>query len=335
MLFAVTGGTGFIGTVLVRRLSKDGHRTRVLARKSSDTSRIEALPGVEIVRGDLLDIASLRTLCAGADALFHLAADLSAWRGNNANQDLVNVDGTRVVMKQAAAAGVGRVVFTSSVAALGIPERAGVPADEDNAFSRQSERFNYLWSKHRAEREAFEAMDREGLDVVAVNPSAVFGGDASGARKGGSQRIIGIVDKGVGKLRLRLYPPGGTSVCDVDSVVDGHIAAFHKGRTGERYILAGHNVTYREIFFAVAKELGVPDPKFGSPKILLKAIAGVQELRSRFTKETPQVSWDYAVLGSTKMWFDSSKAARELGYKVAPFEECVKRAVVAYKEGLA
>lgn len=328
MLFAVTGGTGFIGTVLVRRLSRDGHRVRVLARGTSDTARIASLPQVEIVRGDLGDLAALRRLCATADGLFHLAADLSYWRGAREEQDRVNVEGTRLVMRAAASAGTRRVVFTSSVAAVGLPAHPGVPAGEENPFTERSMRFNYLWSKRRAEDEAFAAMTRDGLDVVSVNPSSVFGGEAGPGRQGGSQRFVSAVEHGIGR---RVYPPGGTSVADVDAVVDAHLAAFEKGRRGQRYILAGHNVTYRDLFAAIAGELGVRGPRFGIPRVAMFARALVDELRSSFTRRPPEVSLDYAALGSTLLWYDSSKAERELGYRVAPFEECVRRAVASHR----
>ena len=135
MLCAATGGTGFIGSVLVTRLAERGDHIRLLARHGSDVTPFLGFPNVEIVRGDLFDGAALRKLCAGADVLFHLAADLSFWRGARAAQDHTNIEGTRFVMDAARLSGVRRVIYTSSVAAVGLPANPGIPANENNPFA--------------------------------------------------------------------------------------------------------------------------------------------------------------------------------------------------------
>ncbi len=334
MLAAVTGGTGFVGTYLVKRLVARGDRVRLLARATSDLSVFDGLP-VDVVCGDLHDAAALRRLCAGADGLFHLAADLSFWRGAREIQERVNVAGTRNVMTAAKAGGVGRVVYTSSVAAIGIPARPGVPADEENPFRGES--YTYLRTKRIAERVALDACDSHGLDVVAVNPAVVYGGAASATRASGSQRIVGLIDEGVrlfGRVGPRVYPPGGYCVCDIDAVVDAHIAAYERGRRGHRYILGGHNVTLREIFEAVSRTLGVPVPTIQVPVPMLLALGAVSELRAAFTGTMPKVTWDYAVLGTMLMWYDSSKAASELGYEPPPFEASIGKAVAEYRAAI-
>lgn len=330
MLAAVTGGTGFIGAPLVRALSARGDRVRVLARATSDVSLFDGLAGVEIVRGDLFDQASLRRLCAGADGLFHLAADLSFWRGANQRQDATNIAGTASVMRAAKASGVGRIVHTSSVAAVGIPADSSRPADERNPF--RGDQYNYFRSKRLAEEAAFAAMHELGLDVVAVNPGTVFGG-AVARRKSGSQRIIGMVARGV-KIppfgRLRAYPPGGYNLCDVDDVVAGHLLAFEKGRRGERYILGGHNLMLRDVFGEIARQLGLPAP-MRTPAPVILALGAVSEVIASVSGKMPQVSWDYAVLGCMKLFYDSSKAVRELGYPITPFEETIAKGVASYR----
>lgn len=332
MLAAVTGGTGFIGTALVRRLAARGDRVRVLARASSSTDAFAGLAGVEIVRGDLFDAASLRRLMVGVDGLFHLAADLTFWRGARATQDRVNIAGTEAVMREAKACAVPRIVHASSVAAVGIPADPDRPADEDNPFS--GDQYGYFRTKHAAEQVAFDAGERLGLDVVAINPGTVFGGVVVKGRKSGSQRIVGMVDHGVRvpltPFRVRAYPPGGYNLCDIDDVVAGTLAAFTRGRRGHRYILGGHNKLLREVFGEIARQLGVPRP-IPMPGSLLLLFGGLSELGAMITGKMPAVTWDYAMLGRMRLFYDSSKAIRELGYAITPFEETVAKGVSGYR----
>lgn len=326
MLVAVTGGTGFLGSVLVPRLIARGDRVRVLARAKTDASALQAA-GVEVVRGDLFDAAALRRLGAGADVLFHMAALVSWWRGSAREQDRVNIEGTRAVMDAARLAGVRRVVYTSSVAAIGIPERDDRPADETNRF--RGWEFNYFRTKHLAEEAAFEAGARGGVDVVAVNPGTVFGGGAT-QRKTGSQKVIGLVDRGI-----PFYPPGSYCACDVDDVIAGHLAAAEKGRPGERYILGGHNLALRDVFAEIARQLGKRAPRIRAPGLALKSVGFVNEAISRVTHKAPTITWEYAVLGSMKLAYSSEKAKRELGYTVTPWPETVAKGIRSYRERLA
>ncbi len=324
MLCAVTGGTGFIGSVLVARLAERGDRVRVLARPGSDVTPFAHFANVEIVPGDLHDGASLRRLCAGADALFHLAAHVSFWRGSIAEQERVNVEGTRFVMDAARLSGVGRIVYTSSVAAIGLPAHDGVPATESNPFSGGE--YAYFRTKHAAERAAFDAASEHGLDVVAVNPGTVFGGGIS-KRVTGSQKIIGMIDGG-----LRAYPPGAYCACDVDDVVAGHLAAFEKGARGERYILGGHNIALRDVFGEIARQLGRPEPWIAIPSPLLLAAGLLGEARALFTGRAPTVTWDYARLGSMRLAYSSEKAIHGLGYEVTPWPETVAKGIRSHRE---
>lgn len=312
MLVAITGATGFIGSLLVRRLAERGDRVRALVRSGSDVSSIPE--GVEIVRGDLFDSAAMRRCFAGADVLFHLAAVVSWARAARAEQERVNVEGTRSVMDAARASGVSRVVFTSSVAAIGIPAR--LPADETNPFSGWE--FDYFRTKYLAERAAFLS----GLEVVAVNPGTVFGGGAS-KRKTGSQKIIGMVARGI-----PFHPTGSYCACDADDVVAGHLAAAERGRAGERYILGGHNFALKDVFGEIARQLGVRAPWIPVPGPLLRVAGFVNEVVSR----SPAVTRDYAILGSMKLAYSSDKAIRELGYTVTPWPETVAKGIRSWRE---
>ncbi|HVO29849.1 MAG TPA: NAD-dependent epimerase/dehydratase family protein [bacterium] len=324
MLAAVTGGTGFLGSILVTRLAQRGDRVRVLTRPTSDVSALARLPNVELVRGDLADAAALGGLCAGADVLFHMAAVVSWERSSRDAQERVNVEGTRAVMEAARLAGTRRVIYTSSVAAIGLPAKRGVPADETNPFTGAE--FGYFRSKHLAERVAFEAVEKHGLDVVALNPGTVFGGGAS-KRKTGSQKIIGMVAGGI-----PFYPRGGYCACDVDDVIDAHLAAVEKGRRGERYILGGHNLPLREVFGEIARQLGVRAPWIPVPGPLLRVAGELNELRSRITGRPTTITREYAVLGNMMLAYSSDKAIRELGYRVTPWPETVAKGIRSWRE---
>lgn len=324
MLAAVTGGTGFLGSILVTRLAQRGDRVRVLTRATSDVSAFARFPNVELVRGDLADSAALRRLCAGADVLFHMAAVVSWERSSREAQERVNVEGTRAVMDAARLSGTRRVIYTSSVAAIGLPAYPGQVADETNPFSGWQ--FGYFRSKHLAERAAFEAVEKHGLDVVALNPGTVFGGGAS-RRKTGSQKIIAMVAGGI-----PFYPTGGYCACDVDDVIDAHLAAVAKGRRGERYIVGGHNLLLRDVFGEIARQLGVRAPWLPVPGPLLRVVGEVNELKARITGRPTSVTREYAILGSRMLAYSSEKAIRELGYHVTPWEETVAKGIRSWRE---
>ncbi|MBI3268162.1 MAG: SDR family oxidoreductase [Planctomycetes bacterium] len=319
----VTGATGFLGARLCRALRDRGWEVAILRRAASPLAPLEGLELTHHV-GDVTEPATLAPAMRGADAVFHLAASLSFWRAEADAQRRINVEGTRNVVQAALDARVKRLVHTSSVAAVGIPTPYG-PADELLPFSPASAKINYFKTKHEAEEEVRAAVAR-GLDAVIVNPSAVFG---PGDYRFQSGRVI----RDIHRRALPAYTSGGTSVVDVDDVVDGHLAAFEKGRKGERYILGGENLSWEEIFRKVAREVGVPAPSFRAPTAVLWLAAGALELHARFlTHKHPLVTREMAVLGGLHLFYDANKAAGTLAFRPRPFAETIQRTFQWYKD---
>lgn len=321
MRILVTGGTGFVGSQLVAALVRRGDTVRVLRRKSSSLVALEGLP-VEHCLGDILDPAAVRAAVAGCDVVFHVAALASYWRARRDDVYRVNVEGTRVVMEACLQAGVPRVVHTSSVAAIGIrPDRQ--PADEDTPFDTLSTTFAYADSKHRAEAEVQRAVAK-GLDAVIVNPAVVIGA-------GDHYLISGSIVIEMNRGRVPGNPPGGMCVVDVDAVVQGHLAAAERGRTGERYILGGENLSHRQVAEIVAEVVGRRAPALDLPRWALGPAATIVDAFNRINPRPPVVSGEQIRLSAIDFYFDSSKAAGELGLPILPFRGAVKKAFDWYQ----
>jgi dihydroflavonol-4-reductase len=299
----VTGGTGFIGSHVARELAGQGHTVRVLHRKSSKLTMLEGLP-YESAYGDMLDRDALKAACEGCDWVFHIAAVADYWRADHSRMFEANVEGTRRVLEAAREAGVKRVVFTSSAAAVGqLPD--GVPADESVAFNLPPAEFPYGYSKVLAERVVQEAV-AAGQDVVIVNPVVVMG-------PGDLNMISGSFITQVRQFR-RWTPisSGGVSVVDVRDVARWQVAAAEKGKTGERYILGTANYPYRQWFAMIADTVGVGHPFFSVPNFILPFVAKTVTLLRRFGINTP-VDAHQVRLGGRLVYFDCSKAWAEFG----------------------
>jgi dihydroflavonol-4-reductase len=316
----VTGGTGFIGSHVVRALVDDGVSVRVLARAGSDRRALAGLP-VEVVTGDLAEPGSLMATLAGVEVLYHVAADYRLWAPDPAVLYRVNVDGTRALLRAAEAAGVARVVYTSSVGALGLPSGGGsgtegTPAQLEDLVG------DYKRSKFLAEREA-EAAAARGLPVVIVNPSAPVGPwDWKPTPTG---RMLVDYLRG----RMLAYLDTGLNVVHVRDVARGHLLAAAHGRTGERYIL-GHvegNLGLRAIFERLAPYTGVPAPRVRLPHRAALALAAGSELLARLFGTEPLVAKTAVRMAAKRMFFDPSKAVRELGLPQTPVDEALRDAV--------
>jgi dihydroflavonol-4-reductase len=298
----VTGGTGFVGSHIVRALHEAGHQARVLHRSSS---KLDALSGVpfESALGDILDQAALEQACTGCDWVFHVAAVADYWRADKAKMFEANVEGTRRVLRAARSAGVQRVVFTSSAAAIG-PRADGQPADESIPFNLSPERFPYGYSKVQAEAVVAEAV-QAGQDVVIVNPVIVMG-------PGDLNMISGTYIMQIKQMGAWVpVTPGGISVIDARDVARMHLAAAERGRTGERYILGTANYTHREWYGMIAATVGARRPFLPVPGFVLPLAAAGIDLARRLGIETP-IDADQARLGATNIYFDPAKAWREL-----------------------
>ena len=315
----VTGGTGFVGAVVVRRLVSAGHRVRVLARPGNPRQLLAGLP-VEIAEGDLGDTASLARCLKGCRLLFHVAAMYTLWAKDRRLFYEVNVEGTRRLLRGAAEAGVGRVVYTSTVGVLGIP-RDGSPGTEDTPVSLADMAGDYKRSKFLAE-EVARGYAGQGLPVVIVNPSAPIGpGDIKPTPTG---RLV--VDFLRGKMWACLDT--GLNLVDVEDVAAGHLLAAERGRVGERYVLGGRNLALREIFGILGRIAGMRPPRLTLSAAAVLPIAHLSEwIADHLTGQPPLVAVDAVRMARKRMFFDPGKAVRELGMPQSPVENALARAV--------
>jgi dihydroflavonol-4-reductase len=317
-LSLVTGATGFVGAAVARALLTERHKVRVLARPQSNRRNLAGLE-VEIAEGSLEDAASLNRAVAGCRYLFHVAADYRLWVPDPAAMFRANVDGTRVLMLAALAAGVERVVYTSSVATLGLI--AGGIADEATPSGLGDMIGPYKQSKFAAEAAVKELIAERGLPAVVVNPSTPIGpGDVKPTPTG---RLIVEAAKG----RMPGYVDTGLNIVHVDDVAVGHLLAAEHGATGERYILGGENLTLAEILAEVAAAVGRRPPMLKIPYAAILPIAVGAELVARVTGREPFVTLDGARMSRKKMYFSSARAMRELGYAPRPARQAIADAV--------
>jgi dihydroflavonol-4-reductase len=314
----VTGATGFVGSAVARALLARGHPVRVLARPNSDRRNLAGL-AVEIAEGAMEDPRSLARAVAGCRYVYHVAADYRIWVPDPAPMFRANVDGTRDLLTAALEAGAERVVYTSSVATLGLV--AGGSADEETPSRLDDMIGPYKRSKFAAEEVARGLARERGLPVVIVNPSTPVGpGDIKPTPTG---RLIVEAARG----QMPAFVDTGLNIVHVDDVAEGHLAAAEKGRIGERYILGGENLALAEILAGVAQAVGRRPPWLRVPHSVLFPVAIGAELAARVTGRDPFVTLDGVRMSRKKMYFSSEKASRELGYAPRPAREAIADAV--------
>jgi dihydroflavonol-4-reductase len=323
MTVLVTGGTGFIGINLVRELADRGEHVRVLARATSNLQPLrQALETrvAEIVVGDLLEPASLDAALAGVRVLYHVAADYRLWAPDPSVLYRVNVEGTRALLAAAEKAGVDRIIYTSSVGTLGLPVTG--PGSEATPVGLGDMVGDYKRSKFLAEREA-EAAAARGLPVVIVNPSAPVGPWDWKPTPTGKMLVDYL------RRRMFAYLETGLNIVHVRDVARGHILAAERGRVGERYILghAAGNLRLREIFERLAPYTGIAAPRWRLPHGTALAIAGVLEGVSRITGREPLASRTAVRMAAKRMFFEPTKAVRELGLPQTPVDLALREAV--------
>ena len=325
MTCLVTGATGFVGSAVARALLERGEAVRVLARPESDRRNIEGL-AVEVVEGDLRDKASLERACRGCQALFHVAADYRLWVPEPDQIYAANVDGTRALMEAAGEAGVTRIVYTSSVATLGL-NRDASPADEATPVSLDDMIGHYKRSKFLAEAVVRRLVAEAGLPAVIVNPSMPVG--PRDIKPTPTGRMIVEAARG----RMPAFVDTGLNVVHVADVAAGHLAAFSRGRIGERYILGGENMALGEILAAIARRCGRRAPRLRLPHGLVLPLAYAAEAwaRARGSGE-PFVTLDGLRMARKRMYFTSAKAEAELGYQARPAEAALADAVDWFRE---
>ncbi len=319
----VTGATGFVGSAVTRRLLAAGERVRALVRHGSDRRNLEDLD-VEIAAGDLRDPISLERALEGCRALYHVAADYRLWTPRPDEIYETNVNGTKNIMQAAGVAGVERIVYTSSVAALGL-NPGGSPADENTPVSLADMVGHYKRSKFLAEEEVRRLVRESNLPAIIVNPSAPTG--PRDIKPTPTGRMIARAAAG----RVPAYVDTGMNIVHVDDVAEGHLLAFSKGKVGERYILGGRNMTLGEILAAIAAEAGRKPPRVQLPHALVMPVAWAGELWARLTGGEPFATVDGVRMAMKKMFYSSAKAERELGYRARPAEEAFRDAVAWFR----
>ena len=318
MLALVTGSTGFIGSHLCRALLARGHTVRAFHRPGSPLRALEGLP-VERVVGDVLDPASLGPAMRRVDWVFHVAAVVAHWRDPRRLVE-TTVTGTRNVLVAARAAGVRRLVYTSSVAALGVPA-PGEVLDERHRFNYPAARWPYGHAKHIAEDHVRGAADA--LDCVVVNPASVFG--AVDLNLIGGQLIVSVA-----RGRVPVTVPGGMNVVHVADVAAGHVAAAERGRRGERYILGGENLSHTAIVRVIAEEAGRRPPRLELPPALVAVAARLVDLPSALV--CLPVDGNLLRLSRHRFYYDIRKAGAELGLAPpTPFRTAVRDALTWYR----
>lgn len=318
----VTGATGCVGANIVEALLAEGWEVRAMQRP---TSSLRALTGLEpeMVVGDILDYDSLVRAMEGCAWVFHAAAISQYWRSDRSLLYRVNVEGTRNVLRAAQDQGIERVVYTSSVAALGVGE-SGALIDETSTFNLPFDHFPYGHSKVLAEAEVQRAV-RAGLDIVTVNPVTVIG-----------QRDVGFIGgeflRAAREGQAVAAPPGGVGIVSARHVGEGHLLAAQRGRSGERYILNGKNVPYRQLMRVVARIVGARPPRLTLPRPLMGPFASLVELVNRVRGGIPLVNGNQVRLSARFLYYDDQKAREELGFSGGTLEEAVEEAWRWYRE---
>ncbi|MBD2436294.1 hopanoid-associated sugar epimerase [Nostoc sp. FACHB-110] len=311
----VTGGTGFVGSHVVRLLLQQGYKVKALVRPSSNLANLQGLD-VELVKGDLTD-PDIWQQMVGCQALFHVAAHYSLWQVDKQLLYRHNVIGTRNILEAARKAEIERTVYTSSVAAIGVG--AGIV---DETYQSPVEKLvgSYKKSKFLAEQEAKQAAAR-GQDVVIVNPSSPIG-------------PLDIKPTPTGEIILRFlrrempfYMDTGLNFIDVRDVAWGHLLALHKGKSGDRYILGNQNLSLKQVLDQLAQITGIPAPQRTIPSWIPLSVAWIDEKILAPLGKTPSVPVDGVRMAKQQMYYDATKAVRELGLPQSDIKQALKDAV--------
>ena len=324
MRILVTGATGFIGSRVTRQLLDAGYdNIRILRREHSSLDLLgDASDHVEHWVGDMMDPASLLNAMRGIEVVFHTAAvvNLGSERGRR-----VTATGARFVVDAALRAGIDRLIHTSSIAALGRSDDLAQPSDESTQWEPDGLNTPYAVAKHEAELEIFRGI-AEGLDTVMVNPSVVFG-------PGRKSENTSLICAAVQARRVFMHPAGSISVVDVDDVAAGHLLAWERGQTGERYILAAENLSWRAVLTTLAEAFGVPPPRWRVHPAAAIGLGAAIEVGSKLIGRSPVFSRVLARTNNRAWSVSNEKAVRELGCTFRPFRETAARIAAAFAQG--
>lgn len=315
----VTGATGFLGAHLTRRLVELGAEVRILRREQSSLAQLGDVD-VETALGDICDPDAVRRAVSGCEWVFHVAGAVSYWSADDEWLYAVNVGGTENVIAACLDANVARLIHTSSVAAVGIPPELS-HADEMQPYDWGRHECGYMTTKFLGETRVREAGDE--LDVVIVNPAVIIGP--------GDWRNFGPLVELVARGLAPGYPSGGSNFVEVADVVEGHLLAATKGKRGERYILGGENLSWREFITLVSRHFG-RRPGFRLPLGPMKLAASLAELGGRLTGRRPVLTRQMTQLADLDLYYTSDKARKELGYCSKTIDDSLFHALSWYEE---
>jgi len=317
----LTGGTGFVGSHVARAYAARGAKLRLLTRGTSNLAVLEQLPNdTEVVRGDLRNVAGLRAAVSGCDAVVHVAADYRLWVPDPAEMYKANVEGTRELLRLARECGVSHVVYTSSVATMGF-KMDGTIVDEETPVSESDMIGHYKRSKWLAEQEAIAAA-RGGQRVMILNPTTPIGAEDRKPTPTG-RIVVDFLNK-----KFPAYVDTGLNLVDVEEIARMHVEALERGTAGERYILGGENLTLKQILDKLGAMTGLPSPTMKVPHAVAMAFAFFDEtITGKLRGKEPRATMEAVRMGKKMMFADSSKAVRELGFRVLPVEDALRVAV--------
>ena len=315
----ITGANGFVGSAVMRHCLDAGQEVRVIVRPGSDRKNLEG-QDIEIFEGDLQDKTSLENAVNNCNAVFHVAADYRLWIPDPDNMYQTNVTGTRDLMLASAEAGVDKIVYTSSVAVLGL-NSDGTSANENTSVNEQDMIGHYKRSKYLAEQEILKLVNVNGLPAIIVNPSTPLGPRDIKPTPTGKIILDTLND------RMPAYVDTGLNIVHVDDVAKGHLLAFEKGKIGERYILGGDNLSLQAILGIICELTDKKPPSIKLPHNLILPVAWCMERWADISKKEPRATVDGIRMSKKLMYFSSDKAINELGYEIRPVKEALKDAI--------
>jgi len=323
MRVLVTGANGFLGHWLVKSLVDMGLEVDALVRPQSDVSELKGI-NCRHVHGDVTDLESLKKNFQGIDTVFHLAGVIAYKSSDRKKMEVVNVQGTQNTIEAVKFCGVKKLVHLSSVVAVGAGFSPTEILNENSSYTVGHLNLGYFETKHAAEKLVLESFKRGEIDTVILNPSTIYGiGDA---KKGSRSTQIKVA-----RGEFKFYTSGGVNICAVEDAVQGIIAGWQKGRSGERYILAGENITIKKLFELIAEAANVPPPSILIPNWLLHSLGKVGDFseslgfKSTFSSEN---AWTSTLFH----WFDCQKAVTELGFSYRPAKIAINNSVQWMKE---
>lgn len=318
MRVLVTGASGFVGGWLTQALVDEGHQVRVMVRNPKDIEDLELLK-IEVVTGDITDIMQVTSAAQDIDTIFHLAGAIAYSRLERENMERVNVGGTANVISACKTNKVRRLVHFSSVVTIGSSYNPHNVLNENSKYNLSNLNLGYFETKRKAENLVFEAVRRGEIDAVCVNPTTIYGpGDEKKPSRG--------VQKKVARGTFPFYTSGGVNVVSIEDVIYCTIKAWQIGKSGERYIIAGENLTIKKLFEQIAYIAGVKPPKIYIPNFLIKLIGRIGDIQAARGKH-PFMTYENAVVSTLFHWFDSSKAQKVFGFKPKPASYCLRQSI--------